>query len=40
MTIALHYEILVFNMPTQGFPGGASGKESACQFRRQDEMWI
>ena len=22
-----------------GFPGGASGKEPACQYRRQ-EMWV
>ena len=23
-----------------GFPGGASGKEPACQCRRHKEMWV
>ena len=26
---------LVLNFPGVGFPGGASGKESACQCRRR-----
>ena len=24
----------------KGFPGGASGKEPACQYKRHNEMWI
>ena len=24
----------------QDFPGGASGKEPACQFRRHKETWV
>ena len=23
-----------------GFPGGASGKEPACQFRRHKRLWV
>ena len=26
-------------MVTQGFPGGAGGKESACQYRRCKNRW-
>ena len=39
----IHNEILLLLLSRlaikEGFPGGASGKEPACQCRRQD-MWV
>ena len=29
-----------FTKPLRGFPGGASGKEPACQCRRQKRCWF
>ena len=42
MNIRVHVSFLIYNFVliyAQAFPGGASGKEPACQCRRH-EMWV